>query len=312
MSYNKSMVLVRVPDDKNKEKEFLGYKFSETKGKEGIEVFRNKYNNNELTTKLFSETTYDDNTKVNFYIRKSFENETENISIHESLTDSVSIVSLHKMMNFNDISFTKKVALSPKLKIVSAYKTVKMSTIFPIIEAGSGAPNDREFFKNGKYPFIRAGNIARKDEYNNVIPDEDSIINDLALKENKLKMFRKGTILFAKSGQSSTTNNIARLGEDSYVVNHLAGIYSDNELDLNFLYYYLEFFETANLIPTDSDYPSINLPVIRNLMIPVLKDSEKEKIVNQMRVIEEDGRIKDKKSEKDKYLGQFFSKKYEF
>ncbi len=312
MSYDRDVVLVKVPEDKNKEREFLGYKFSETKGKEGIEVFRNKYNNNELTTKLFSETGYNDATKVNFYIRKSFDNEIKSIDVHESLRDSINIVSLHKILNFNDVSFTKKITLSPRLKIISDYKTVKMSTIYPVIEAGSGAPNDREFFKNGKYPFIRAGNIARKDEYNNVIPDEDSMINDLALRENKLKIFRKGTILFAKSGQSSTTNNIARLGDDSYVVNHLAGIYSDNKLDLDFLYYYLEFFETSNFIPTDSDYPSINLPIIRNFLIPVLPDPEKRKIVNKMKEIEEDNKIKDKKSEKDRYLSQLFSRKYEF
>ena len=63
LSHNSDVVLVKVPEDKNEEREFLGYKFSETKGKEGIEVFRNKFNNNELTTKLFSEIEYDDCTK---------------------------------------------------------------------------------------------------------------------------------------------------------------------------------------------------------------------------------------------------------
>lgn len=312
LSYKQQVVVVKVPDDKNKQKEFLGYKFSSTKGKEGIEVFRNKYNNNELTTKLFSETDYNDTEKVNYYIRKSYSQETDNIEIHSSLKEQIRIADLSNLLDFSEPNFSKKVSLSPKLKIKTDFETDRLIGIYPVVDSGSGAPQDRELFKNGKYPFIRAGNISNKDEDNNVIPDEDSMLNDLGVKESNLRKFKAGTILFAKSGKSSQTGNIARLKEDSFVVNHLACLYCDNKLDLDFLYYYLEYYGTPNLIPVDSDYPSINLSIIKKFPIPIIPENQKKKIVSDLRKIEKDNNIKNKKEEKERYLDKIFSKLYEY
>ena len=286
----------------------MGYEFSKAKGREGIKIYRNKYNHNELTTKLFNEIDLLDPKKVNFYIQKSFLEEINETSIDTSLEENIKIESIHNLINFNTPIFSKKINTSPVLKIECEFKKDKLSKIYPIVDSGTTAPQDREFFKNGNQPFIRAGNISNKDKNNFVIPSEDSLLNDLAVKEAKLKKFKKGTILFAKSGRSATTNKIARLNEDSFVVNHLACIHSENKLDLDFLYYYLEYYETSNLIPADSDYPSISLTDIRNFEVPIIEDENlKKKIVNDLKNIDEKDN-RNKLEEKKKYMEKYFRK----
>lgn len=307
LTYNKPLVLVKAPEDRIAEKDFLGYEFSKAKGREGIKIYRNKYNNDELTTKLFNENSIDDDSKVNYYIQKSFSNELSGISLHETLVETTKIENLHDLIDFNSANFGKKILTQTRIKLHSKYPTEKLIKLYPVIDSGSTAPQDREFFKNGTRPFIRAGNIAKKDENNCVIPDPNSMLNDHAIKECSLKNFKAGTILFAKSGRSAMTNNIARLKNDSFVVSHLAGIYCDNKLDLDFLYYLLEYYETSNFISADSAYPSIKLADIKKFPIPILDDSTKRIIVEKMKEIDEEN-PRNKEDQKTLLMSQYFTK----
>ncbi|MDD4351811.1 MAG: N-6 DNA methylase [Candidatus Gracilibacteria bacterium] len=307
ITYKKSLILVRAPEDKIEEKDFLGYQFSKAKGREGIKVYRDRYNNNELTTKLFNEHHKKDGTKVNFYIQKSFQDKLSEIKIDNSLEKTTRIEYLHELIDLNSPNFQKKILTQKRVKISSKFPTEKLIKLYPIVDSGGTAPQDREFFKKGKYPFIRAGNISKKDEKNYVIPDHNSMLNDLAIEECNLKKFKTGTILFAKSGRSSMTNNIAMLREDAFVVNHLACIYSENQLDIAFLYYLLEYFETSNFIPIGSDYPSIKLSDIKKFPIPLVDEPLKKKIVEEMKKIDKEN-SRNKKEKKNEYMSQYFTK----
>jgi len=76
---------------------------------------------------------------------------------------------------------------------------------------------------NGKCPFVRAQDLGRHGKTNNLVDIKD-YVNDVAIKELKLKKTEKGTILFPKSGAAITTNNRAILGIDGFTVSHLAAI----------------------------------------------------------------------------------------
>lgn len=307
LTYNQGVVLVKSPEDGRAEKDFLGYEFSTAKGRQGIKIYKDKFNNDKLTTRLFAEGTGSDKTKVNFYIQQSFKNNLDSIQVDPSLSEVLRIDRLSSLLDLKSPNFQKKIVSTKRVVLKGKYPTEKLIRIYPLVDSGSTAPQDREFFKEGKFPFIRAGNISVKDENNFVIPDRDSLLNDLAIRECKLKRFKSGTILFAKSGRSAMTNNIARLGDDSYVVNHLACIYTDNELDLDFLYYLLEFYQTSNFIPLDSDYPSINLGDIKNFLIPVVDKPTKELIVEKMKQID-NSNTRDKNQRKIAFMEQYFSK----
>ena len=310
MVYNKQIPIAKSGSG-IQEKDFLGYKFSKAKGREGIEIYRNQFNNNELTTKLFNENKLYDPDKLNYYIQKSFLDDLINIEVNTSLKDNVIIEKLHNIIDFNSPDFLRKIITTTSLKIECIFEKDKLYKSYHHVDSGGTAPQDRQYFINGKYPFIRAGNIGNKDRNNFVIPDEGSLLNDLAIKNcSNLKLFKAGTILFAKSGQSARTNNIARLKEDAYVVNHLACIFTDDSLTLDFLYYYLEYYETSNLVPSNSDYPSINLTDIKNLLIPIINISNKDSftdIVNELKLIDEKDN-KNKLKEKQKYMAKYFKK----
>lgn len=288
LTYDKDFVLVKSPNDNNEEKEFLGYEFSTRRGHEGIKIYKDAEDKN--LTKLYNaepEQIYDKN-KINSYILKAFEG--ENIpEPTEELKSVLQVRKLHESLDLDRVNFEKRITTEfrkKKVKIESKWNFVRLGDICKVIDSGTDAPQEKKYFENAKYPFIRAGNLNFKDAFNYIIPPKNSFINDLAIEECKLKEFEPETILFAKSGQSSKTNNIAKLKEKAYVVNHLACIYDENKNQLNYVYYYLEKYGTSDLISVDSNYPSISLTDIKNFKIPLPPLDVQEKIVREMEAIE--------------------------
>ena len=59
------------------------------------------------------------------------------------------------------------------------------------------------------------------------------------------------------------------LAVDSYVASHLATIYRKEKVVLaRYLFYILSEFDVSSLVP-DESYPSLTLPVIANIFIPI-------------------------------------------
>ncbi len=147
-----------------------------------------------------------------------------------------------------------------------SWKTVKLKTVAKI-SAGQSAPKDNDFNIQTGLPFIRAGHIEKLIANSNII-ELPKISKENALK-NRLKVLNKGSILFAKSGMSAMMNRVYLVDQDAYYVSHLASVTPNNEvLDSRFCYYFLMHFKTSKLIK-DSAYPSIGLPDIENLEIPL-------------------------------------------
>ncbi len=281
LSYAQRVVIVN-SGQKEIEKEFLGYEFSNRRGYEGIRIYP--------SNKMYSDTILEDPTKVNSYILKNFRNDDIG-EIEQELKSHLRITELHELIDFNQIPFEKKILPSPRVEILSKYNKTMLEDLDNIlIDAGTNAPQDPKYFDNGKYPFIRAANLNFKDGYNHIVPNKESYVNDLAIKECGLKSFKSGTILFPKSGQSVTTDNIGKLKETCYVVNHLAAIYDKNyEKDktfLDYLYYVLEDFKTSNLMEIGSDYPSIDGSQIGKLKVPLPPSNIQKKIVEEMNSLE--------------------------
>lgn len=267
LTYNKKIVLAK-SGERNNEKRFLGYEFSNRRGYEGIKIYKDE--SGKIISKLYSEDDLNDSGKVNSYILKNFLNEKVG-KIDEALKDNLVIQNLHELIDFAPGKFEQRILLSfkKKIKLTSKYPLKPLEECVAIIDSGTNAPQGMGYFDNGKKPFIRAANLNSKDAHGYVIPDKDSYVNEKAIKEYRLKEFPSGTILFPKSGQSVNTNNIGKLKDASYIVNHLACVYDEDSEFLNYLYYFLEDYKTSNLVRVDSNYPSINLTEIRDLIVPV-------------------------------------------
>ena len=144
------------------------------------------------------------------------------------------------------------------------------------IGAGNSAPQKKEFFVDGIYPFFRTSDIGQI--HIGRITESSDYLNEKGIKG--LKLFNKGTILLPKSGASTFLNHRVILGIDGYVSSHLATVKTDEKvLNNNYLFYFLQEVKAQDLIQ-DHKYPSLNLPVIGNIEISYPESlSEQHRIV---------------------------------
>lgn len=146
------------------------------------------------------------------------------------------------------------------------------------ISAGQNAPQgDKNYCNDGK-PFVKAGNLQELIGGGD-IKNIQKVSHKVA-EEYRLKLFQKGTILFAKSGMSCMKGLVYVLPQDSYVVNHLACITPNQNLSEYLKFYFL--FNKPNRLIKDSAYPSISLTDISNIEIEIEENEKREKIVNQL------------------------------
>lgn len=141
------------------------------------------------------------------------------------------------------------------------------------VTAGQGAPKPDEFSDSG-VPFVRAGSledlIAGKSESDlELVPAETA-------KKRKLKLYPKGSILFAKSGMSATKDRIYVLQNPAYVVSHLAILTSKDNVHRDYLRLALKQFPPSSLIK-DPAYPAIGLGEIQGYEIPVPEEIDDQK-----------------------------------
>ena len=137
-----------------------------------------------------------------------------------------------------------------------------------VLFSGSSAPQDKKHFESGKHPFVRVQDLGRYGKTNNLVDIKD-YVNDVAIKELKLKKAEKGVILFPKSGAAITTNNRAILGIDAFIVSHLAALKPREEMaDNHFVYYWLCLTDMV-LHMENPGYPSLKLSTISKICIPL-------------------------------------------
>jgi type I restriction enzyme M protein len=160
----------------------------------------------------------------------------------------------------------------------TAYPLVSLGDLSEII-IGDSAPQDIEYFKNGVYPFFRVSDLAKHHISESLLTSKDRI-NDLAAK--KLKLFKKGTILFPKSGASSLLNHRRILGCDGYVSNHMACIIPNQKLiHPKYLFYVLTSVDAKECM-FNPGYPSIRKGKIEKIRIPLPPLSIQQDIVNEI------------------------------
>ena len=142
------------------------------------------------------------------------------------------------------------------------------------VSAGNSAPQKKELFNNGIFPFIRTSDVGKIRK--GIIDTSSDYLNKDGIK--KLRLFKKGTILFPKSGASTFLNHRVIMNIDAYVSSHLATIKSNNISKDEFIWYYLITIDAKDLMQ-DIAYPSLKLSDIKQIPIPIPPLQEQEKIV---------------------------------
>jgi len=143
------------------------------------------------------------------------------------------------------------------------------------VSAGNSAPQDKSLFQDGRHPFVRTADVGRVRF--GIIESTSDYLNDAGIA--KLRRFPRGTILFPKSGASTYLNHRVMMGFDGYVASHLATIQSTKgKIHPKFLLYFLHTVDARDLVQ-DQSYPSLNLPLIESISVPLPSLFEQKQIV---------------------------------
>jgi len=160
----------------------------------------------------------------------------------------------------------------------SSFKILPLNEI-SVIESGNPAPQDPKLFLAGCYPFFRVSDVAKYHISNKLLETADKL-NEQGIKG--LKLFKKDSILFPKSGASSLLDHRAILGCDGFVSSHLAVITPDVTKVLpKFLFYLLVKFQGRSIASNDG-YPSININALQTIKLPIPSLEEQQRIVNKL------------------------------
>ena len=146
------------------------------------------------------------------------------------------------------------------------------------IGAGQGAPQGDSNYCNNGTPFIKAGNMENLSSGGSL--DAIQKVSEEVAKAHNLKLYPKGTVLFAKSGMSCLKGYIYVLPRETYVVSHLACITPHEDIS-EYLRYYFEYHKPNQLVK-DPAYPSISLADIGALEIDIKNAEKRANIISKL------------------------------
>jgi len=159
----KDIVLVK-SGEKDAEKRFIGYYFSDRKGSEGMHPIQGGKTIDECT-QLYNVKENYDFTKASSYIYNSFVGKSK-VEIEDSLKNNISYVDLLDMLTFDRYEFNKEINLSvkKKVKIESKWELKKLSSFKEEIEFINGyafKSSDLKSLKTSKdeIEVLKIGNI---------------------------------------------------------------------------------------------------------------------------------------------------------
>lgn len=154
LCYPQRLVIVKT-GEKEAEKQFLGYEFSNRRGAEGIHAIQRNKSIDECT-KLFDINSFDNPQKASTYIHKAFENDFD-FAIDETLKDNVSRANLLDMMTFDRVDFEKNINLNSKkkVKIESKWDLVTLDNVASI-DWGNTDLTKSIYKENGQYKVYSA------------------------------------------------------------------------------------------------------------------------------------------------------------
>ncbi|MGN0911946.1 MAG: N-6 DNA methylase [Alphaproteobacteria bacterium] len=284
LAYPQKIVTVKT-GEKDAEKQFLGYEFSNRRGSEGIHAIQRGKSIDECTH-LFDMNAFDNPQKASTYIYKAFNGDTTS-AIADSLKENISRVNLLDMMTFDRVDFEKVINIKAKkkIKIESKWNFVKLSNV-ATCSGGNSFPKE---FQNGKIgtAFLKVSDM-NLNENNRFINVANNYVTDEDLANIKAKQFGINTIIFPKVGQAVKTNKKRLLKIKSCIDNNIMALTVFNNCLLpEFLFEYFVNYVNLTEISNNANPPAISSQNLGNLLVPLPPLDIQQKIVDEVEEIEQ-------------------------
>jgi type I restriction enzyme M protein len=157
LAYPQKNVVIVKTGEKDEEKQFLGYEFSERAKQEGIHSFVENKTIEECTF-LFDENNFENPQKVSTYIYNAFKGNC-NLEIHPDLKSNIEYSTLADLIDFKTTNFDLKIQKSQKVNInyvaIWNNKNIQNLSTIAIIEKGKSITKSKTI--EGNIPVIAGG-----------------------------------------------------------------------------------------------------------------------------------------------------------
>lgn len=292
-------VLVKV-GEKQAEKDFIGYEFSNRRGHEGIKMYRDE--NGKPLTKLYDDENHLNHEKVNSYIYRSYLK--QELNIVDTLKENVTVFDTLDLMDFKKLGCEKSISLSikKKVEISTKWDLVPIQKICETNSGGTPLTSKPEYYLNGNIPWVNSSEVR-----NGIINDTKNKITQLGLENSSAKIFPKDTVLVAMYG--ATTGQVGILGIEAASNQAVCGILPSDKVYPFYLYYFLRT-QLDNFLNMRNGVARLNISqdIIKNFKIPLPPKSIQEAIIKDIIVIEKkEKESEDKLSLLNKQLNYLFS-----
>lgn len=277
------VVVVNAPDSATELKQFLGYGWSGTKGKEGI-----KYNGgttvNDIITPLFDPDDLDNRNKINTAIKHNFMGETMG-----PLPDYCHFFKLVDLLNFSRVDFDKSINLNPQnTNIETQWLSVKLGDEVETIETGRrpkggvGNITSGAWSLGGEHIHPTSGRIDLTTP--SYVPlDFFSDSTKGILQENDILLCKDGAL----SGKIALLRE--ELKDQKAMINEHVYLLRCAPLVKQYYIFYFLFSENGqNLLKqniTGSAQGGINSTNLKNIQIPIPSPETQKKIVDECEIV---------------------------
>lgn len=160
----------------------------------------------------------------------------------------------------------------------SGWRWARIGDLFHV-QVGSTPSRKNADYWEGRLPWLSSGEVQF-----NTINESSEHVTDLAVKERRLKLAPKGSILFGMIGEGKTRGQVALLNLDAFHNQNIASIWvSNTKISSLYVYYWLVSQYSKNRQNSaGNNQPAYNKSRVQELLIPVAPIAEIEVIVNQL------------------------------
>ena len=254
-------VLINV-GEKQAEKDFIGYEFSNRRGHEGMKMYRDE--NGKPTTILYDDDNHLNEEKASSYVYQAFLGKQKDID--ESLQNNLAYFDLTDLIDFKKLAFEKTISLrvKKKVEIKSKYDLVRIGDY--IVEKDKSKIKVMDAFPRGekKYPFFTSGvTVLSFDQF---IADNENIL--LSTGGNAVISYFKGEIAYS-------TDTFCISGKDEVCTKYLYHWLRKHTSFIN-----SEMFKGVGL-------KHLQKNDLRSFPIPLPPKTVQEKIIAEIEAVEE-------------------------
>lgn len=283
LSYNQNIVLVK-SWEKQEEKEFLGYEFSDRRWKEWI--FDIQWGHDiDKYTKLYDIEKIDNPEKVNNYIYKAFLWDFKD-DISENLKEHISTTRLIDLLTFNRVDFEKSISTNIKknINIKTKWELVKIEDLQKeIINWKTPLKSNWEYWNSKDINWFNTPDYT------------DNIFINSTNKYISKKWLECVRIVPINSVLISCTATIWKIGINTIELTtnqQINSIVCNDKILPLYLAYFLRLNSFIFKWLTDNSWVQhINLPTLKNIKVPLPPLKIQQKIVDEIGELEEKAKI---------------------